>query len=282
LDLVASNYAVVRWNNLNPAMKEALPDVTHDNFEIYENHILKEGPLVFLYVVAIGFFVYYDCLGYPLTYLHLGKPFSKGMNAGATLVEYRRGEAWVRYFECRCVLELMRAASVWVTSISDPRGMDCMLTETHTIDNIWSHNTFARCGDNIYSGHASQLLSLAVTIQSYNFAPLNVGSTRWLVMTVVLWVTIVMLSFYIVVSRLHYTVDVMLAWFLVPMVWLSWNAVSGPSIRRIESHVGGNLSLLAGKMEGGAGLTRSPSREGVTRMKTKTNTKTKTKTKKEL
>lgn len=41
---------------------------------------------------------------------------------------------------------------------------------------------------------------------------------------------VVLMSFYVVVSRLHYSVDVMLAWFLVPMVWLSWNSVSGPSI----------------------------------------------------
>ena len=49
LDLVGSNYAVVRWNLLSTAQKAALPDITHDNVPLYENHnLLKEWPLVIL------------------------------------------------------------------------------------------------------------------------------------------------------------------------------------------------------------------------------------------
>lgn len=40
LDLVASNFAVVRWNLLTTQQREALPDITHDNFAFYENHEL--------------------------------------------------------------------------------------------------------------------------------------------------------------------------------------------------------------------------------------------------
>ena len=132
----------------------------------------------------------------------------------------------------------MRASSVWVTSMSDPHGMGCMDIETHEIDNIWTTNTFARCGDNIYSGHASHLLSLAVVVQTYVLTnPAiggGVGGARYWCLSAILWVFIVLMSFYVVVSRLHYSVDVMLAWFLVPMVWLSWNTVSGPSVFTTE------------------------------------------------
>ena len=236
LDLVASNFATVRWNLLSDEQKRNVPDITHDKFPYYENHrLLKEWPLVILYCIAVfGFFVPYDIVGISLEHRRLGKPLTTGINAGASYVKYRRGEAWVRYFETRCILELMRASSVWVTTISDPHGIHCMDIETYEIENIWTTNTFARCGDNIYSGHASHLLSLAVVIQSYFFTQPaiggGVGSMRYWILTGILWSLIVLMSFYVVVSRLHYSVDVMLAWFLVPMVWLSWNTVSGPSV----------------------------------------------------
>lgn len=117
-------------------------------------------------MVVIGFMVPFDVLGWPLVHKKLGKIFTTGLEEGSTVVQYRRGECVVRFFETRCVLEIMRACSVWVTTMSDPHGPHCAEIEAHSIDNVWTTATFARCGDNIYSGHAGQLLSLAVCVQS--------------------------------------------------------------------------------------------------------------------
>lgn len=51
LDAVASNYAVVRWNMLPTEQKSALPDIVHDSFPVYENHMLKEWPMALLFFV---------------------------------------------------------------------------------------------------------------------------------------------------------------------------------------------------------------------------------------
>ncbi|GMH99599.1 hypothetical protein TrST_g10788 [Triparma strigata] len=214
LDLIASNYAVVRWNLLPEAQKRPLPDVVHDNFAFYENHTyLKEWPLVILYVIVIfGFILPHDVLSHPRK-------------------NYRRHTSLIHFFETRIVLEFIRSCTVFLTSTSDPLGLSCVDVESSTIENIYTHWTFARCGDNIYSGHVGQLLSLVFFIQTY------IIQGNSLLKTILLWTTAILLSFYVIVSRLHYTVDVVLAWFLVSSVWVAWYTVSGsgPEIKSKDS-----------------------------------------------
>ena len=97
---------------------------------------------------------------------------------------------------------------------------------------IFTTFTFARCGDNLYSGHASQLLSLAVSIQTYIINLMLRGEKRRryvLLATSVLWSSVLIVGFYVVLSRMHYTVDVLMSFFLVPTVWLAWTSVSWPT-----------------------------------------------------
>mmetsp|Transcript_23651 Transcript_23651/g.36591 ORF Transcript_23651/g.36591 Transcript_23651/m.36591 type:complete len:315 (-) Transcript_23651:41-985(-) len=227
LDVVASNFATTRWNSKLSEEQKAmpLPDILHDSFELPDaehiiHELLRELPLALLVIVLVfGFVLPYDVMG----------------RRNGKLMEYRRFEASTRYFETRCVLELMRALSVWVTTQADPHGLHCKNIETHTIDCIFTNFTFARCGDNLYSGHASNLLSFAVTIQTYYINLIlkkrKDGSGRYLQMlaTVTLWTTVLVVGFYIVISRMHYTVDVLLSFFLVPTVWLAWSNVSWPT-----------------------------------------------------
>eukprot|EP00577_Skeletonema_sp_RCC1716_P017465 CAMPEP_0113432712 /NCGR_PEP_ID=MMETSP0013_2-20120614/34419_1 /TAXON_ID=2843 ORGANISM="Skeletonema costatum, Strain 1716" /NCGR_SAMPLE_ID=MMETSP0013_2 /ASSEMBLY_ACC=CAM_ASM_000158 /LENGTH=283 /DNA_ID=CAMNT_0000322099 /DNA_START=156 /DNA_END=1003 /DNA_ORIENTATION=+ /assembly_acc=CAM_ASM_000158 len=218
LDVVASNVATTRWNSKLSEEQKAmpLPDILHDSFELPDaehiiHELLRELPLALLVIVLVfGFVLPYDVMG----------------RRNGKLMEYRRFEASTRYFETRCVLELMRALSVWVTTQADPHGLHIL----KPIPSIASSTnfTFARCGDNLYSGHASNLLSFAVTIQTYYINLIlkkrKDGSGRYLQMlaTVTLWTTVLVVGFYIVISRMHYTVDVLLSFFLVPTVWLAW------------------------------------------------------------
>ena len=201
-----------------------LPDILHDNFTlpIDADHIihelLRELPLfLFGAILVLGFVLPYDIMGYNKT-------------------NYRRYEASTRYFETRCLLEVMRACSVWVTSQADPHGLHCIEIESHSIDNIFTNFTFARCGDNLYSGHVSNMLSLAIAIQTYMINGSGRKKTKesdvdyfQLLATITLWSTVLVVSVYVVVSRMHYTVDVLVSSFLVPLTWLSWSNVSWPT-----------------------------------------------------
>eukprot|EP00574_Skeletonema_japonicum_P002706 CAMPEP_0201728802 /NCGR_PEP_ID=MMETSP0593-20130828/17179_1 /ASSEMBLY_ACC=CAM_ASM_000672 /TAXON_ID=267983 /ORGANISM="Skeletonema japonicum, Strain CCMP2506" /LENGTH=312 /DNA_ID=CAMNT_0048221021 /DNA_START=194 /DNA_END=1128 /DNA_ORIENTATION=- len=226
LDVVASNVAVTRWNKLSEEQKAMpLPDILHDSFELPDaehimHELLRELPLALLVIVLLfGFVLPYDVMG----------------RRNGKLMEYRRYEASTRYFETRCVLELMRSLSVWVTTQADPHGLHCMNIETHTIDSVFTNFTFARCGDNLYSGHASNLLSFALSVQTYYINLIlrrrndGTGKHLQLLATVVMWTTVLIVGFYIIISRMHYTVDVLMSFFLVPSVWLAWSNVSWPT-----------------------------------------------------
>lgn len=216
IDFVASNYALERWTRLSLEQKAALPDIVHDNFAFYENHFLKEFPTALMYfVVAFLFMVPYDIMG---------------RSPSPHDASYTRGECCIRFLETRCLLELMRACTVFATTMSDPHGLHCMEIESHEMENIWTTFTLARCGDNIFSGHAGHLLSPALCIQTY-FLPMKFSKqgAAYRILTAALWISVVCLSFYVVVSRMHYTVDVLVSCFLVPSVWFAWVGVTGGS-----------------------------------------------------
>jgi hypothetical protein len=103
VNTIASNIAVRRWDNI--VNKGALPDVVHDNVPEYHNHYLNEFPQAFLFVVCLGFFLYFDILGKKIPSWN-----------------YIRWESWCRYLECRIIMDLMRSTTVWLTNIPDPNG----------------------------------------------------------------------------------------------------------------------------------------------------------------
>ena len=115
-----------------------------------------------------------------------------------------------------------------------------MNIEAHDIDNIFTNFTFARCGDNLYSGHVSNMLSLAIAVQTYMINGKKKKKKKkkkktkgsdylQLLATFTLWVTVLVVSVYVVISRMHYTVDVLVSSFLVPLTWLAWSNVSWPT-----------------------------------------------------
>jgi len=121
-------------------------------------------------------------------------------------------------------MDLMRSSTVWLTNIPDPNGELCTQTEAFQIENVLTTFTFRRCGDNIFSGHASNLVSLCIIIQAYVFRLPAIRKREalfWLC-SILLWSGALLESLYIVVARLHYTVDVVLACFLVLSVWFAY------------------------------------------------------------
>ncbi|GMI23427.1 hypothetical protein TeGR_g3257, partial [Tetraparma gracilis] len=205
VNTIASNIAVRRWDNI--VNKGALPDVVHDNVPEYHNHYLNEFPQAFLFVVCLGFFLYFDILGKKIPSWN-----------------YIRWESWCRYLECRIIMDLMRSTTVWLTNIPDPNGELCTQIEAFQIENVLTTFTFRRCGDNIFSGHTSNLISLCVIIQAYvlQIPAIRKRPALFFGLSVFLWLGATLEMFYIVAARLHYSVDVVLALFLVISTWLAY------------------------------------------------------------
>jgi hypothetical protein len=92
------------------------------------------------------------------------------------------------------------------------RGRDVLLTN---------------CGDSIFSGHLT--LTLSVLMAAHKYTPgvwqVSVVTRRWVVLA--LAAAIVAQACFIVAFRNHYTVDVVLALYVVPTMWVSLEVMSG-------------------------------------------------------
>lgn len=70
------------------------------------------------------------------------------------------------------------------------------------------------CGDLIFSSHTTFILVGVLTYTTY-------GS--FFVMKIVAWIFATILSLLIIASRKHYTVDVVVAWYTVPLVFYTYH-----------------------------------------------------------
>ena len=93
------------------------------------------------------------------------------------------------------------------------------------------------------------MLSLAIAIQTYMIngrKKKTKGSAAdylQLLATFTLWSTVLVVSIYVVISRMHYTVDVLVSTFLVPLTWLAWSNVSWPTppLSTVEERRGSSM-----------------------------------------
>ena len=74
-------------------------------------------------------------------------------------------------------------------------------------------NTDNGCGDLIFSSHMMIGLVCALAISAYS------GNAAF---KALLWLLCTALAFLIVMQHSHYTVDVIIAWYVTPMVWVSF------------------------------------------------------------
>jgi hypothetical protein len=92
----------------------------------------------------------------------------------------------------------------------------------HIVINLGRQATHG-CGDLIFSSHTTFVLVGCLTFTEY-------GET--LLLKVVAWLGVAMMSLCIVASRKHYSVDVVVAWYVVPLVFYAmmrrWTTVRPP------------------------------------------------------
>ncbi|KAJ1720945.1 hypothetical protein LPJ53_004469 [Coemansia erecta] len=125
---------------------------------------------------------------------------------------------------------LIRITTVAITSVPDPRP-----TCEYATGNVFTTFTLHRCGDAIYSGHTLIFVICAMVWTS--FAPKNLVGRG---LTTFVWALCIAGSLIVIANRAHYTIDVILAWYIAPGSWYTvawfwyWHITKKGRLLRIE------------------------------------------------
>ncbi|KAF9190662.1 hypothetical protein BGZ50_000124 [Haplosporangium sp. Z 11] len=130
------------------------------------------------------------------------------------------------YLLCKMLLtlslcNLMRITTIAITSFPDPRD-GCV----HTVGEFYTTFTLHRCGDCMFSGHTIIFVvsGLVWTSHGYHRFPERL---RWLavVSIIFIWCLCVGSAIVIIVNRAHYTVDVLVAFYIAGGNFYIWTYV---------------------------------------------------------
>lgn len=130
---------------------------------------------------------------------------------------------------------LLRITTVAITSFPDPR-LGCDRITGNPFTTISLH----RCGDDMFSGHSAIYAAATVMFFTYGY---NVSHTRrqqqihtiikWLVLATAIAASLIILS-----NRTHYTVDVLVAWYITIGAWYVqlwwWEKVGRRKFKSLE------------------------------------------------
>ncbi|KAJ1901649.1 hypothetical protein LPJ66_000617 [Kickxella alabastrina] len=125
---------------------------------------------------------------------------------------------------------LIKITTMAITSVPDPRP-----TCEYVVGNVFTTFTMHRCGDAIYSGHTLIFVICAMVWSS--FAPRN-----WIgrLLTAFAWALCLAGSLIVIANRAHYTIDVLLAWYIGPGAWYTvawfwyWHVTRKGRLLKIE------------------------------------------------
>eukprot|EP01065_Artemidia_motanka_P035392 TRINITY_DN43309_c0_g1_i1.p1 TRINITY_DN43309_c0_g1~~TRINITY_DN43309_c0_g1_i1.p1 ORF type:complete len:356 (+),score=76.07 TRINITY_DN43309_c0_g1_i1:60-1127(+) len=85
-------------------------------------------------------------------------------------------------------------------------------------------STEKNCGDLIFSGHMLITLLVCCTFHRYGAAALQLRRTGHMAVLAVMVVAAIAQSYMILGARHHYTVDVVAAWYVTPLLWHFYNS----------------------------------------------------------
>ncbi|PVU98360.1 hypothetical protein BB559_001643 [Furculomyces boomerangus] len=106
---------------------------------------------------------------------------------------------------------VLRITTVATTSVPDPR-LDCEFITGNVFTSVSLH----RCGDAVYSGHTTVYAICFLTW--FSFAPKNLFGR---ISTFLIGCLAIAGSVIIIANRAHYTIDVLLAWYISVGAWYS-------------------------------------------------------------
>lgn len=117
----------------------------------------------------------------------------------------------VKAFLTSTIANLLRITTVATTSLPDPR-IGCQVVTENFFTNLRLH----RCGDSVFSGHTVIYILCALIWISHG--PKN----KWGILgTFLISIGALLGAFFVLANRAHYTIDVLLAIYIVIGVWFS-------------------------------------------------------------
>ncbi|KAI8868491.1 hypothetical protein GQ42DRAFT_115512, partial [Ramicandelaber brevisporus] len=111
------------------------------------------------------------------------------------------------------ITNFMRSTTMAVTSLPDPRN-GCEFVESDLLTTFTLH----RCGDCIFSGH-----TIIFVISALVWTTL--GHVIQIVFAVAMWLLAIVAALVVLANRAHYTVDVLLSFYITVANWYAVSAL---------------------------------------------------------
>lgn len=156
-----------------------------------------------------------------------------------------------KWLNCLCVGHTLRFLTYVSTSLPGPAS-HCRLgsskpamnrpTDVITFFSRKSNKDDPNCGDLIFSGHMYQNVILSIIVTVYGK---SLFRSQWLrrLVPVAMWSLVAMQVPLIIAARNHYTVDIVVATYLAPLVWIAMERHA--SRVEVEPMEGGERTTLA-------------------------------------
>ncbi|TBU12513.1 putative sphingomyelin-like synthase [Hamiltosporidium tvaerminnensis] len=122
-----------------------------------------------------------------------------------------------RLATCISFSYLLRMTTVGITNLPDP-NLDCF----QVVEDTLTEASYRRCGDNIFSGHSIIILMCTFVWTKYDFFN---NELYWLIMSVFVWIICITNLVCILFARYHYSVDILLAFYICSSVWLIYDLI---------------------------------------------------------
>jgi len=122
-------------------------------------------------------------------------------------------------FVAVCVLaQCLRVITFFVTTLPAPnyhcRPDSPVYNPPKTVWDVFlRQDGFHGCGDLVFSSHSMFAVLCALTVQKYSSS---------IIMKVVWWVVVFALGLLVVAARKHYSLDVIIAWYTLPLIWIAY------------------------------------------------------------
>eukprot|EP01084_Bolivina_argentea_P006939 13106_1 len=135
---------------------------------------------------------------------------------------------YMKVLNIQCVGHILRFITFVSTSVPGP-SLDCQPGAENYKDTINWHEVFIRrskvhvdpnCGDLIFSGHMFQVTSFCAVILA-EMSKLMPHKVIARIISYLLIATVCIQPYFIVASRNHYSVDVVISTYLAPLVWFA-------------------------------------------------------------
>ncbi|KAJ8655092.1 hypothetical protein O0I10_009299 [Lichtheimia ornata] len=148
------------------------------------------------------------------------------------------------WFLTSTLCNVERIATVAITSFPDPRAGCEMVTSQ-----IWTKVSAHKCGDCMFSGHTVLFVICACVWTTY--PPCNQRIARVVISTII-WLLVLAGSAIVIMNRAHYTVDVLVAWYvgignwyIVQYFWKEQTCLTGKQYYKPVNNHHGVFSVLA-------------------------------------